>query len=134
MTPKDLRKRREAAGLSQGQLGKLVGLSRFSVGRDEKGPDPIAQDHIILYETVLQNVTQGGKGKPVLTEEPVKINGDLNPAVLISAAATSSASLTLICEILAAVTDEPLEKVRARATELTVVRSRNFEVFLKTLI
>lgn len=136
MIGKELKELREKAGLLQEELGALVGLSRFTVINHESGHTKISNATARMYESVLKDSTfQENLGKDIKSsKKPVLLNEAQNSHINLITASTSSASLELLCEVLSAVTQEPLDSVKARARALTVVKSRNVEKFLKTMI
>jgi transcriptional regulator with XRE-family HTH domain len=53
VTPKELRSRREAAGLKQVELAEALGYTERQIRRLEDGDTPIAKRHEVAIESVL---------------------------------------------------------------------------------
>lgn len=139
MTGIDLRKIREAQNLSQKQVASMMGIHRETLMNLEKLEVDIPLEKELLFLSVM-GMESGRKIQH--TEDEGSMYGTHQLALdkvqrsnlEIVTSATSSASLELLCEVLSAVTNEPLESVKERARELTVIKTRSVEKFLKTII
>jgi predicted transcriptional regulator len=136
MTPKELRKNRQALGLTVVKLAEMIGVSRESITKWESDTKPLLPRNAKLVEMAFDRVKNTQSTKDSILSKAHEIQSQLesegmtNQAspnlsnqqmsiALMSTASTSSASLELLCEVLSIVANTPLAQVRERAKSIT---------------
>lgn len=151
MTPKELRKKRQALGISVVKLAEMIGVSREAVTKWEGDTKPLLPRNAKLVEMAFERVknTQAAKESILSSaqeiQSQIEAEGYTNQSspnltnqqmsmALMSTASTSSASLELLCEVLSIVAKTPLAQVKERARSITQDKGLKLSYVLEVLI
>lgn len=148
MTGIELRDARTNAGLTQEQLAELCGIHRQTVINDEKIEDDLRLRKNKMYEAALANASTYINKKRVeellqlVNEDDVKytssnqnpLNNKQMSAAVMSGASASYAVLDMVCEVVSFLKNEPFESVKNRARHTVVVKSKDLQELVASMV
>lgn len=146
MSPEEFKNIRLAIGYEQQEFADLIGISKSTVQSYETGRRPIPDRNEILITAKTNNLyVQAMETKNVQRKFNKEIrdlqikgfqaqtNDEPMMMTVMANATTSSVTLELVCEVLAKVSGQKLDVVKARAAKLTQERGQKLSTVLHSL-